>query len=136
MNDRLREILEALPGKRQRSRLAPFDEFIRELRRRGWTYQEIAQILADKCNVTVASTTVMRFVRARLKARRKSSDQSSAGRIFAVEIDRPPDDEIRRRIAALKERVPAVQSASRMFHYDPDEPLHLPEKAKSEKTGK
>jgi len=49
MDAKLKKILDELPCKPPRSRLEPYREFIEELRGRGQTYREIAEILADKC---------------------------------------------------------------------------------------
>ena len=35
------------------------------------------------------------------------------------------DEEIRRRMEELKRRSVAVETTPKLFHYDPDEPLHL-----------
>jgi hypothetical protein len=84
MDKRFQAILDSLPPKLPRSRLEPYWELIRELRHRGRTYREIAQILADKCHVAVAASTVHDFVRARSKAQipqsplRKGSNSSKA----------------------------------------------------------
>ena len=51
MDANLKKMLEELPRKLPRSRLEPYREFIEELRGRGRTYREIAEILADKCAV-------------------------------------------------------------------------------------
>ena len=67
MDEALQAILDSLPPKPGRSKLEPYSEFIRELRRRGRSYQEIAQILRDRCGVTTAVHSVYNFVRVRGK---------------------------------------------------------------------
>jgi len=49
MDTDLKKILAELPIKPPRSRLEPYREFIEELRSRGRTYRDIAEILAEKC---------------------------------------------------------------------------------------
>jgi hypothetical protein len=51
MDEKFQIILSSLPKKPPRSRLEPYREFIDELRQLGRTYQEIAQILTEKCQV-------------------------------------------------------------------------------------
>jgi hypothetical protein len=54
-----RDILATLPEKRPRSRLAPYRRLIAGLRRRGRTYREIVEILAEKCNLRVSVSTLL-----------------------------------------------------------------------------
>src|SRR5437667_8511019 len=61
-----------MPAKPRRSRLEPYRDLINELRRRGRTYREIADILAEKCQLRAAASTVNRFLRKRVVARVKS----------------------------------------------------------------
>jgi len=42
MNGKFRDILDSLPEKQPRSSLEPYRDLIKELRKRGRTYQEIA----------------------------------------------------------------------------------------------
>ncbi len=65
MDEKFRAILDALPPKPPRSRLEPYRELIRELRNRGRTYREIAQVLEEHCRLSVAPSTVHGFVQAR-----------------------------------------------------------------------
>ncbi len=65
MDEKFRAILDGLPPKPPRSRLEPYWELISEMRNRGRTYREIAQVLDEHCRVSVAPSTVHGFVRAR-----------------------------------------------------------------------
>jgi hypothetical protein len=65
MDTNFKEILNGLPDKPPRSRLEPYRELIRELRRRGRTYRDIAHILAEKCQIQVTASGVHNFVRTR-----------------------------------------------------------------------
>ena len=69
MDERFQAILDSLPPKPPRSRLEPYWELIREMRRRGRTYREIAQVLSDKCQVVVATSTIHDFVQVRSRNR-------------------------------------------------------------------
>ena len=71
MDTDLKKILAELPIKPPRSRLEPYREFIEELRSRGRTYRDIADILAEKCSVQVTGSGVHDFVRTRSRAKTK-----------------------------------------------------------------
>ena len=62
MDDRFQEILDGMPEKPPRSSLEPYRELINELRQRGRTYRDIAHILAEKCQLRAAASTVYRFL--------------------------------------------------------------------------
>jgi hypothetical protein len=51
MNPDFQDILDGLPEKPPRSRLETYRPLIEELRRRGRTYQEIVEILEEKCQL-------------------------------------------------------------------------------------
>ena len=70
MEEQLQEILDSLGEKTPRSRLAPYLDFIIELRRRKYTYREVRQILYEKCQVRVSVSTLHDFLRTRKKAAR------------------------------------------------------------------
>ncbi len=73
MDTDLKKILAELPIKPPRSRLEPYREFIEELRSRGRTYRDIAEILAEKCAVQVTGSGVHDFVRTRTRAKERSA---------------------------------------------------------------
>ena len=112
MDDDFRAILESLPQKRQRSKLEPYTELIDQLRRRGRTYREIARILAEKCDLIVASSTVVRFVAARSKTQRKRMKYNAirktrttvVGIMEANVTPVAPGEDVLKRIEALKQR--------------------------------
>jgi hypothetical protein len=68
MDKPLSEILNVIPPKPPRSKLEPYYELIRELRRQSRTYREIATILKDHVGVQVDHSTICDFVH--LRARR------------------------------------------------------------------
>src|SRR5215475_4663641 len=133
------EILDGLPEKPPRSRLEPYRPLIEELRRRGRTYQEIVQILEEKCQLHTAVSTVNDFMRrcARWKQNPSQStkpeamdttgspaDTSAVARWPNLAKQTQTPEEVRQRIEALKQR-PVPAETPKLFHYDPDEPLRL-----------
>ena len=133
MDTDLKKILDELPGKPPRSRLEPYREFIEELRGRGRTYRDIAEILAEKCAVQVTGSGVHDFVRARTRARVRQAESSPTkanqfliGNPVAADMaTASSSEEIQRKIAALKARNTAADPGPRGFEYDPDKPLRL-----------
>jgi hypothetical protein len=143
MEEEIRNILDDLPEPMPRSCLDPLRELIEELHRRGRTYREIARILAERCEVRVSASTVYRFLDNRSRIKPQSRTYPSAHVPKMKKLSQPADteqkiavnsetgatsDEIQKRIAALKHRPMLAQTKSRLFDYDPDEPLHLPSK--------
>jgi len=143
--DKFEEIVNSLPEKPARSRLDPYRDLIKELLSRGWTYRETSRILFEKCGVRISFSTIHHFVHARSRSKLKPS--KSQPRILEKKTAIPTvkneekeivivgkgvsvNDEVYQRIAALKQRPPLSENSSKLFHYDPDEPLHLPQKAR------
>ena len=62
MDSEFRKILESLPEKPPRSRLEPYAELIDGLRRRGRTYRDVVEILAEKCQLQVSISTLHDFL--------------------------------------------------------------------------
>ncbi len=80
MERELSAILAELPDNRPRSRLEPYRELIIELRGREFTFQDIAEVLAQKCGVRVTGSGIHDFLRRRncqAKAKLCSSQQKS-----------------------------------------------------------
>jgi hypothetical protein len=136
MDDRIKVILESIPKKHQRSKLEPFTELIKQLRRRGQTYRAIAHILARKCDMVVASSTLVRFAATLAREKRKYSKHPNAGKsrgkmtpTVGVNVtSAAPDADIWKRIEALKQQPAKPENSSKQFIYDPDRPLQLPHK--------
>jgi hypothetical protein len=135
MDSEFRNILESLPEKPPRSRLEPYGELIDGLRRRGRTFRDIVEILAEKCQVQVSISTLHDFLRARScrnrnSARRIAADATIANPIASKSaggesVQKPSEDEVRQRIAAFKARKPVTTPSRDDFHFDPNEPLRL-----------
>jgi len=133
MDADLKKILAELPIKPPRSRLEPYREFIEELRSRGRTYRDIAEILAEKCAVQVTGSGVHDFVRTRTRAKDRSAGRETKSNPLPVgnpvaALTSPTsasNEEVQRKIAALKARNTAAEPGPRGFEYNPEEPLRL-----------
>jgi IS30 family transposase len=144
MDDNITKILDGLPPRPPRSRLDPHSELIKEMRRRGRTYKEIARVLAETCQVKSSPSNIYYFVRlrARVAKRLRQAKAQQAKQIIdgrpAVSSNvaftqtrargtaprgNPPED-IAQRIAAVRNRKPAEPSPTG-FTFDPNEPLRL-----------
>ena len=66
MDDKIRTILDQMPEK-NRSKLERHADVIRELRRKGRTYEEIANFLSEHFDLKVAPSTIHAFVRVRAR---------------------------------------------------------------------
>ncbi len=111
--------IDDLPDKPPRSKLEPHRELIRELRRKGRTYREVAQLFHERLGLYVAPSTLHSFVKVRAKHRKRtqfelppleSVDAQSAG--FAS-------------IAALKTKPILQKAKSARFVFRENEPLTL-----------
>ena len=135
MEDQLKRIIESLPEKPPRSRLAPYLEFIEELRRLGRTYRDIAAILAEECQLNVSASAIHDFVRihSRERTKRRNSTSELRGRFMnpkAESHDVAPAenrgmDAVLERIVALKSRGTTSDPTTEAFRFDPSEPLRL-----------
>ncbi len=128
------EILDSLPEKPARSRLEPYHDLIEELLNRGRSYREIRQILAEKCGLRVALSTLHGFMGPQIRP----PDVASQSRpLMKLEKAAPSGkestdgntnqghiNEVRQRIEALKRRKP-TERKTEGFSYDPDQPLRL-----------
>jgi hypothetical protein len=143
MDNRFRDILDGLPEKQPRSRLERYRELIAVLRRRGRTYLDISQILAEKCDIQVTASGIHDFVRRRMRTkkapavRRPSREQGKGTGLFkpgvgAVKVTpKLSSDDVQQKIAALKSRRLERKPAPEKFQFDPDEPLHLKKPGKN-----
>ena len=128
MDDKIRKVLEGTPDKPPRSKLEPHQDVIRELRRKGRTYEDIAQFFAVHLDLKVAPSTIYAFVQVRARRRQRlrtelppatTKPASSDSRADATDAD------VRRRIEEVKQRPPVEESEKPAFHYDENAPLHL-----------
>ncbi len=143
MDAKFEAILNSLPSKEPRSRLEPYSELITEMRKRGCTYREIAQVLKKTCGLKVGASTVNDFVLACAKSRTKTSVAVSKtiqskkdtigliGTYKDVEAlkgtgrhQKAPEG-ILRTIKDLKDRPLKTPAKKLLFEYNPEEPLRL-----------
>jgi hypothetical protein len=138
MGASIQEIINSLPEKPPRSRLEPYRELIEELLRRGRTYREIRKVLAEKCGLRIALSTLHGFVAPHLQATDRTPPQfAPILRTKSIERRAPTGkqcsdgntnqghtDEVRQRIEALKQRELTERNPDG-FAYDPDQPLRL-----------
>ena len=132
----IKTILNSFPTKLSRSRLEPYAELILELHRRGRSYREIARILSEHCDIIASHSTLNDFVRSRLKRMRNQSKRrlhetgvqtrnSGFLQTISPPESRVENDEIQKRMTALKQRKKPTENNARRFVYDPDEPLSI-----------
>ena len=128
MDEKWNDILSSLPPKPPRSRLEPYCELIDELRRRGRTYREIAGVLAENCHIRASKSNIHHFVRVRAQRAQAASRRTVSALAAGEHIDQrrtPATDDVRQRIAALKQRKVAEDAEHVGFEFDPREPLRL-----------
>jgi hypothetical protein len=151
MDENYAQILAGLPEKRSRSHLEPYGVLIKELLRRRRTYREIGRILLDKFQIRASISTIHDFVRRQRvpvgKARKdkaprpnrtRRGNPADMGRKMQMDATGPAAalDDVQKRIAALKLRpLPATETNPTIFHYDPEQPLHLSSKSRKKRSG-
>jgi len=126
MDDETASVLRNLSDKLPRSKLEPHSEVVGALRRKRYTYREIAQFLQEHLGLEVAQSTVHDFVRIR---RRREKDVRTQAELPNPQTPKPkPQREagaVDEKIAALKRRSVTSSQPKPLFVYDEDEPLTL-----------
>jgi len=136
MNEKIKTILAGFSGEQDRSQLAPHRKLILELHRRGCSFRKIAPILSEHFGLKVASTTISRFVlRLEQEAAKPQKTKSRKEKPTPIMPITPPTrkspmpvelpDEVRKRIAAFKQKAAQTEPETKQFEYNPDQPLHL-----------
>lgn len=101
MDPTLLSLLETIPQKPPRSKLETHRELIRQLRRKGCTYRDIARILHERVGIDVAISTIHSFVKVRAKHRKQVQYE-----LPPLESESKPitlsSDDVASRIAALR----------------------------------
>jgi hypothetical protein len=141
MDERLRTLLDQIPEKPPRSKLEPHLDVIRELRRKGRTYQEIAQFFGEHLEVTVAASTIHAFVQVRARRRQRKppielppaiEPRVETALATAVEgVTAGAEGDVMERIEAVKRRRLPEKPKPR-FEYNESEPLQLAPGTKQE----
>lgn len=108
-----------LPPKPPRSKLEPHRELIRELRRKGRTYREVAQLFHERLGLYVAPSTLHSFVKVRANHRKRA--QFELPPLDAAATESPALG----RIAALRAKPDALKAKPARFVFRENEPLAL-----------
>ena len=108
-----------LPPKPPRSKLEPHRELIRELRRKGRTYREVAHLFHERLGLYVAPSTLQSFVKVRAKHRKRTQFELPPQELAVAES--PALD----RVAALKAKPTVRTSKPTRFVFRENEPLTL-----------
>ena len=130
MDDNIRRVLDQMPEK-SRSKLEPHADVIRELRRKGRRYEEIANFFSDRLDLKVAPSTIHAFVRVRARRHQRLRIElplPSLSGTVSIGSDRPGTEdvsEVKKKIEALKRRPQIEQATTPQFEYDEDQPLQL-----------
>jgi hypothetical protein len=103
---------------------------------------KLPRFWAEKCHVSVAATTVIRFVAVQARKRNGESYPSRVHTLTPKSCDaastspspviNPTAEEVKRRIEELKNRPVPVAAPQKLFHYDPDKPLTFMAKTQKE----
>jgi hypothetical protein len=115
----------SLPEQGPRSKLEPYYEVIRALRKKRYTYQEIAQFLASEAGITAAASTIHAFVAVRARRRSSSRCELLQSAEISTSTDSIPADKNKdaaaERIEALRRRrAPEPTSAPRFEYHEGD----------------
>ena len=111
--------LASLPPKPLRSKLEPHRELIRELRRSGRTYREVARLFSDRLGFHVAPSTLHSFVKVR--ARHRKQVQFELPPLVQTVAEAAPSS----RVAAFKAKPLASETKRNRFVFRENEPLTL-----------
>ena len=111
--------IDVLPRKAPRSKLKPHRDLIRELRRRGRTYREVAHIFQERLGLSVAPSTLHSFIKVRARGRKLVQFELPSAE--GMSTPSPASN----RIAALKAKPVGQRSPDRRFVFRENEPLTL-----------
>jgi len=133
MDPRFEAVLKRLPQKRYRSCLEPYKDLIREMRKRGCCYREIAQVLHEEFGLKVGMSTINDFVLSRMKSKTRvngnrtsfsGTDRNRNTRIGTGEHHKETQEPARhfqkQSHSTLSKPAPDVP-----FKYNPNEPLRI-----------
>jgi hypothetical protein len=106
-----------LPSKPPRSKLEPHRDLIRELRRKGQTYRDVARLFQERLGLYVAPSTLHSFVKVRAKHRKRTQ--------FELPPTEPTASPALTRVAALRSKPDAPKSKPGRFVFRENEALTL-----------
>jgi hypothetical protein len=126
----IQALLQDLPERAIRSGLEPYRELILELRRRSFSYRQIAKVLVERCGFEISHSAIHDFIRkhgaAPPSVKHSGSEEPPAASVPRTDPQRRgADPAIRERIEALKRQKPASEVEEAGFRFDPAKPLHL-----------
>lgn len=107
-----------LPPKPPRSKLEPHRDLIRELRRKGQTYRDIARIFGERLHLSVTPSTIHSFVKVRARHRKQVQFELPPATMEVPSIGNG-------QIAALKAKPTAHGEKRTRFIFRENEPLTL-----------
>ncbi len=125
MDPMLLSLLDSIPQKSPRSKLETHRELIRQLRRKGCTYRDIARILHERVGLDVAVSTIHSFIKVRAKHRKQVQYELPALEPQSPETARMNPEDVASRIAALKTKPVEQKTKPKHFHFEESEPLKL-----------
>lgn len=126
----IQALLKDLPERAIRSGLEPYRELVLELRRRSFSYRQIAKLLMERCGFAISHSAIHDFIR-------KHGASPAPVKFGGAEEQAPPvparlnseqrvtNASIRNRIEALKRQKSGPQVEETGFRFDPAKPLHL-----------
>lgn len=130
MDPRFEAVLKRLPQKRYRSCLEPYKDLIREMRKRGCCYREIAQVLHEEFGLKVGTSTINDFVLSRQKSthgNRESFSGTDRNPKARIDSDRQQKDtqEPHRTFQTPSQPTLSKPAPHLPFKYNQDEPLRI-----------
>ena len=125
MDPTLHSLLETTPQKPPRSKLETHRELIRQLRRKGCTYRDIARILHERVGLEVAVSTINSFIKVRARHRKQVQYELPPLEPESAVNTRMGPDDVASRIAALKAKPILQKAKTKHFHFEDSEPLKL-----------
>jgi hypothetical protein len=111
------KITSSVRGNPYQSKLEPFEDLIRDLRRRRKSYRLIAQMLRDEHGVVTDHTSIWSYVKVRSRSRPVYTMTENTGRQRPTPSALDP-------IARLKAK-PVATPPALVFQYDENKPLTL-----------
>jgi len=127
MDPKIAALIGNLPEQPGRSKLEQHADVIAELRRKRYTYKQIAQFIQEQFNLSVAQSTIHDFVRVRRRRGKKTATPDVPAAAVRPQRDREtgtPGD-VQRKIAELKRRSAPTGDNKPTFVYDAEQPLKL-----------
>jgi hypothetical protein len=127
MNDLLRQKLDSVTETPARSKLEPYTDVIRELRRKRKTYQEISRFFAEHLGIQVAPSTIHAFVKVRARRRGPLSYEiPDPNETNSRTADQPAAESVSSHdpIAALRQK-PTPAAKKPLFGFNDGDPMPL-----------